>query len=142
MIRAKDVFSEAYGALRKNRRRTAITMLGMAWGIATVVLLLAYGTGFATAIVNIFQGLCQHAAVAGDNWISQARYNFERKFSHLRVGSRRSDVSQNQSSRSCGVRHGSRLSCSSRSSSQGSNGTGGWSLLTCRYGDERCRWLC
>jgi putative ABC transport system permease protein len=30
-------------------------MAGMAWGIATVVLLLAYGNGFATAITNIFE---------------------------------------------------------------------------------------
>jgi putative ABC transport system permease protein len=37
-----------------NRRRTAITMIGMAWGIATVVLLLAYGAGFSRAIENIF----------------------------------------------------------------------------------------
>src|SRR5207253_8765139 len=32
-----------------------LTMLGMAWGIATVVLLLAYGDGFGRAIQNIFQ---------------------------------------------------------------------------------------
>jgi putative ABC transport system permease protein len=37
-----------------NRRRTAITMVGMAWGIATVVLLLAYGAGFSHAIEAIF----------------------------------------------------------------------------------------
>jgi putative ABC transport system permease protein len=37
---------QAYNALKHNRRRTILTMLGMAWGIATVVLLLAYGTGF------------------------------------------------------------------------------------------------
>ena len=37
-----------------NRRRTAITMIGMAWGIATVVLLLAYGAGFNRAIETIF----------------------------------------------------------------------------------------
>ena len=37
---------EAYNALRHNRRRSILTMLGMAWGIATVVLLLAYGSGF------------------------------------------------------------------------------------------------
>jgi putative ABC transport system permease protein len=55
MIQAKDVFTEAYGSLKHNRRRTAITMLGMAWGIATVVLLLAYGTGFSSAIVGIFR---------------------------------------------------------------------------------------
>jgi putative ABC transport system permease protein len=37
-----------------NRRRTTITIVGMAWGIATVVLLLAYGAGFSRAIEAIF----------------------------------------------------------------------------------------
>jgi putative ABC transport system permease protein len=37
-----------------NRRRTTITIVGMAWGIATVVLLLAYGAGFGRAIEAIF----------------------------------------------------------------------------------------
>ena len=50
----RDLFHEAYGAMRHNRRRTALTMLGMAWGIATVVMLLAYGTGFGRACENIF----------------------------------------------------------------------------------------
>ena len=63
MILPKDVFSEAYDALRNNRRRTAITMLGMAWGIATVVLLLAYGTGFSTAIVSIFKAYASMQAM-------------------------------------------------------------------------------
>jgi putative ABC transport system permease protein len=50
----RDLFQEAYDAMRHNRRRTALTMLGMAWGIATVVMLLAYGDGFSRAIKNIF----------------------------------------------------------------------------------------
>jgi putative ABC transport system permease protein len=50
----RDLFHEAYGAMRHNRRRTALTMLGMAWGIATVVMLLAYGNGFGRACANIF----------------------------------------------------------------------------------------
>jgi len=41
--------------MRHDLRRTLLTMAGMAWGIATVVLLLAYGNGFATAIQNIFE---------------------------------------------------------------------------------------
>src|SRR6202795_464315 len=41
-----ELASQAYNALKHNRRRSILTMLGMAWGIATVVLLLAYGTGF------------------------------------------------------------------------------------------------
>ncbi len=49
-----DVLNEARSAMRDNRRRTGLTMLGMAWGIATVVLLLAYGQGFGQAIHNIF----------------------------------------------------------------------------------------
>jgi putative ABC transport system permease protein len=50
----RDLFHEAYSAMRHNRRRTALTMLGMAWGIATVVMLLAYGNGFGQACTNIF----------------------------------------------------------------------------------------
>jgi len=41
-----DLFIQAYRGLRSNKRRSLLTMLGMAWGIATVVLLLAYGSGF------------------------------------------------------------------------------------------------
>jgi putative ABC transport system permease protein len=50
----RDLLQEAYGAMRHNRRRTALTMLGMAWGIATVVMLLAYGNGFGEACAHIF----------------------------------------------------------------------------------------
>ena len=50
----RDLLTQAYSAMRHNRRRTALTMLGMAWGIATVVLLLAYGAGFGRAIETIF----------------------------------------------------------------------------------------
>ncbi len=49
-----DLLKEAYGAMQHNRRRTTLTMLGMAWGIATVVILLAFGSGFERAIDMIF----------------------------------------------------------------------------------------
>ncbi len=49
-----DLLREAYGAMQHNRRRTVLTMLGMAWGIATVVILLAFGSGFERAIGLIF----------------------------------------------------------------------------------------
>src|SRR5947209_953909 len=49
-----DLLKEAYGAMQHNRRRTTLTMLGMAWGIATVVILLAFGSGFERAINMIF----------------------------------------------------------------------------------------
>ncbi len=50
----RDLLQESYDAMLHNRRRTALTMLGMAWGIATVVMLLAYGDGFGRACANIF----------------------------------------------------------------------------------------
>src|SRR5580698_3205930 len=77
MIHAKDVLSQAYGSLTHNRLRTALTMLGMAWGIATVVLLLAYGTGFSTAIVNIFRSFASTSAmgIAGGRTSMQAGGN-------------------------------------------------------------------
>src|ERR1041384_3892200 len=50
----RDILGQAYSSIKHNRRRTALTMLGMAWGIATVVLLLAYGAGFGRAITTIF----------------------------------------------------------------------------------------
>lgn len=50
-----DLFRQAYSALRFNRRRSMLTMLGMAWGIATVVLLLAYGSGFERGVWAAFR---------------------------------------------------------------------------------------
>jgi putative ABC transport system permease protein len=50
----RETLEQAYSAMKHNRRRTTLTMLGMAWGIATVVLLLAYGAGFGRAIDAIF----------------------------------------------------------------------------------------
>ena len=50
----RDLLRQAWEAMLHNRRRTMITMIGMAWGIATVVLLLAYGAGFGRAINAIF----------------------------------------------------------------------------------------
>src|SRR5260221_4915374 len=49
-----DLLGQAYSSIKHNRRRTALTMLGMAWGIATVGLLFAYGAGFGRAIYAIF----------------------------------------------------------------------------------------
>ena len=67
-----ELGTQAYSALRHNRRRSILTMLGMAWGIATVVLLLAYGAGFerglwsafrsfGTNLVFVFPGRTSHA---------------------------------------------------------------------------------
>jgi len=51
----RDLLVQAYSAMRHDLRRTLLTMAGMAWGIATVVLLLSYGNGFGKAIETIFE---------------------------------------------------------------------------------------
>ena len=51
----RDLLRQSYEAMRHDLRKTVLTMLGMAWGIATVAVLLAYGDGFARAIYNIFE---------------------------------------------------------------------------------------
>ena len=51
----RDLLRQAFSAMRHDLRKTLLTMAGMAWGIATVVLLLAYGNGFGRAIENIFE---------------------------------------------------------------------------------------
>jgi putative ABC transport system permease protein len=50
-----ELGTQAYSALKHNRRRSLLTMLGMAWGIATVVLLLAYGSGFQNGLMVAFR---------------------------------------------------------------------------------------
>src|ERR1700720_567131 len=51
----RDLLHQAYSAMRHDLRRTLLTMAGMAWGMAPVVLLLSYGNGFGKAIQTIFE---------------------------------------------------------------------------------------
>ena len=57
----RSVLSQAADALRHDRRRAFLTMLGMAWGIATVVLLLSYGEGFERAVMMVFASFGNNA---------------------------------------------------------------------------------
>ena len=41
-----EVLTQAWHSLVTHRFRAALTMLGITWGIVTVVLLMAYGNGF------------------------------------------------------------------------------------------------
>ncbi|HYR91091.1 MAG TPA: ABC transporter permease [Terriglobia bacterium] len=52
----KEVLLQALTAIVNHRFRAAMTMLGIAWGIVTVVLLMAYGNGFNNAITVGFRG--------------------------------------------------------------------------------------
>jgi putative ABC transport system permease protein len=52
----RDVGHEACAGLLRNRVRAGLSMLGISWGIVSVVMLLAYGEGFNQALLRGFRG--------------------------------------------------------------------------------------
>jgi putative ABC transport system permease protein len=52
----KQIVREAMVGLFRNRLRAALSMLGISWGIVSVVMLLAYGNGFDAALLRGFEG--------------------------------------------------------------------------------------
>ena len=49
-----EIIRESWIALKRNYTRSLLTMLGIVWGIATVTLLIAYGSSFRQILVNGF----------------------------------------------------------------------------------------
>jgi putative ABC transport system permease protein len=49
-----EIIFEAWAALKRNVTRSLLTMLGIVWGIATVTLLIAYGSSFRGVLVHGF----------------------------------------------------------------------------------------
>ncbi|MFZ0438441.1 MAG: ABC transporter permease [Candidatus Sulfotelmatobacter sp.] len=49
-----EIILEAWTALKRNLTRSFLTMLGIVWGIATVTLLIAYGSSFRSILVHGF----------------------------------------------------------------------------------------
>src|SRR5260370_24431107 len=49
-----EIIFEAWNALKRNLTRSLLTMLGIVWGIATVTLLIAYGSSFRSVLVHGF----------------------------------------------------------------------------------------
>src|SRR5438045_8472918 len=58
-----EIIREAWIALRRNYTRSLLTMLGIVWGIATVTLLIAYGSSFRQILVNGFDAFGKRAVV-------------------------------------------------------------------------------
>jgi putative ABC transport system permease protein len=67
----RDVLAEAMNALLKNRTRSLLTMLGIVWGIASVTLLIAYGSSFRAILVMAFDSFGKTAVVAWSGQTSQ-----------------------------------------------------------------------
>jgi putative ABC transport system permease protein len=53
---ATAIVREAVAGLLRNRTQALLSMLGISWGIVSVVVLLAYGEGFNQALMNGFRG--------------------------------------------------------------------------------------
>ena len=58
-----QILNEAWITLRRNRTRSALTMLGIVWGIATVTLLIAYGGSFREILVGGFNAFGKGAVI-------------------------------------------------------------------------------
>jgi putative ABC transport system permease protein len=59
-----QIIFEAWTALRRNRVRSFLTMLGIVWGIVTVTLLIAYGNSFRSILVNGFDAFGKSVVIA------------------------------------------------------------------------------
>jgi putative ABC transport system permease protein len=53
----KEAVHESVASLRRNRVRSGLTMLGIIWGLVTVVLLLSYGQAVGHAVMQGFMGI-------------------------------------------------------------------------------------
>jgi putative ABC transport system permease protein len=53
----KELVAQSRRALLRHRLRSALTMLGIAWGLASAVILLAYGQGLSHSILKAFLGM-------------------------------------------------------------------------------------
>jgi putative ABC transport system permease protein len=58
-----EIIREAWIALRRNYTRSLLTMLGIVWGIATVTLLIAYGSSFRQILVGGFDAFGKSVVV-------------------------------------------------------------------------------
>jgi len=59
-----EIIREAWIALKRNVTRSLLTMLGVVWGIATVTLLIAYGSSFRQVLVNGFDAFGKSVVIA------------------------------------------------------------------------------
>ncbi len=53
----KELILQSWTSLQRNRLRSVLTMMGIVWGLTTVVLLLGYGESVTKGIVNAFMGI-------------------------------------------------------------------------------------
>jgi putative ABC transport system permease protein len=56
-MQLKELIQQSWDALARNRLRSILTMMGIIWGLTTVVLLLGYGQSLSESVLNAFIGI-------------------------------------------------------------------------------------
>ena len=56
-MRLKELILQSWDALARNRLRSILTMMGIVWGLTTVVLLLGYGQSVSEGVLAAFLGI-------------------------------------------------------------------------------------
>jgi putative ABC transport system permease protein len=56
----REIFSHSWQSILRNRLRSVLTMLGIVWGLVTVVLLLGYGNSVGNNVLSAFMGIGNH----------------------------------------------------------------------------------
>ena len=59
----KELIEQSWISLVRNRMRSTLTMLGIGWGVVSVVLLLAFGEGLGGTIVDAVSNLGNNVIV-------------------------------------------------------------------------------
>ncbi len=56
-MQVTELVRQSWDALTRNRLRSILTMMGIVWGLTTVVLLLGYGQSVSAGVLNAFLGI-------------------------------------------------------------------------------------
>jgi putative ABC transport system permease protein len=63
MLYLRDLWGQVLASLLRNKLRTLLTMAGIAWGIASIVLIVAMGDGFKAGQRNNMKGLGENLVI-------------------------------------------------------------------------------
>src|ERR1700756_80852 len=73
----KELISQGWQSLMRDRMRSSLTMLGIVWGLASVVLLLAYGQGLGGCVLHAFLNMGNNVIVLWPGQTSKITYELE-----------------------------------------------------------------
>jgi putative ABC transport system permease protein len=69
-MRVKELILQSWDALTRNRLRSVLTMMGIVWGLTTVVLLLGYGESVSEGVLTAFLGIGNNVIIVWEGQTS------------------------------------------------------------------------